>query len=57
MRDYGRIIEASKEEVKNILNVKIEKIRSRESVLGLTHEDVENNRNNLNSKLKHNDSN
>ena len=42
MRDYGRIVEASKEEVKNILNVKIEKIRSRESVLGLTHEDVEN---------------
>ena len=40
-RNYEEILKESKDEAKNVLNVRIEKIRSQEWVPGLTQEDVE----------------
>ena len=40
-RNYEEILKESKDEAKNVLNVRIEKIRSQEWVQGLTQEDVE----------------
>ena len=41
-RYYKEILKESKEETQNVLNVRIEKIRNKEQIPGLTQEDIEN---------------